>query len=287
MNATASGNTTVTGKTALLGLLGWPVKHSLSPRLHNYWLAQCGIDAVYLPLPVAPEALAAVLPALPKMGFVGVNVTIPHKEALCGLVGTLDPVAARISAVNTVAFPANRTSIGSNTDAFGFAESVRQAGHNLAAGPALVLGAGGAARAVLAALQASGCPEILLANRTPERALTLAQQFPGVKVTPWEKWHEPLAQTSLLINTTSRGLNGQDDFIVDLTTMPGNAAVCDLVYRPLQTGLLRAADAAGLSPIDGLGMLLYQAQASFNTWFGVTPPIDAALRRFVLAGIAV
>lgn len=286
MSNNVSGNAAVTGKTALLGLLGWPVKHSLSPRLHNYWLGQSGIDAVYLPLPVEPEALATVLPALPQMGFVGVNATIPHKEALCGLVGMLDPVAARIGAVNTIAFTADRGSIGSNTDAYGFAESVRQAGHDCAAGPALVLGAGGAARAVLAALQESGCPDITLTNRTAERATALAQKFPGVKTIPWENWSNLLPQTKLLINTTSRGLNGQDDFAVDCTALPDKAAVCDLVYRPLQTGLLRAAEAAGLLPIDGLGMLLYQAQASFNIWFGKKPPVDAALRRFVLAELA-
>ncbi len=285
MSSALLGNASITGKTALLGLLGWPVKHSLSPRLHNYWLAQSGIDAVYLPLPIAPEALATVLLALPKMGFVGVNATIPHKEALCSLVGTLDSVASRIGAVNTVAFTMNG-SIGSNTDAFGFAESVRQSGHDLAKGAALVLGAGGAARAVLAALQDSGCPEITLTNRTAERAIALAQHFPGVKTVPWETWPAALAETCLLINTTSRGLNGQDDFTVDLTVMPADAAVCDLVYRPLQTGLLRAAEAAGLRPIDGLGMLLYQAQASFHTWIGVRPQVDDALRRFVLAGLA-
>lgn len=286
MSEDISGRGAVTGKTALLGLLGWPVKHSLSPRLHNYWLAQAGIDAVYLPLPVAPAALTTVLPALAQMGFVGVNATIPHKEALCGLVGTLDPVAAHIGAVNTVLFTSDRSSVGSNTDAFGFAESVRQAGHAITSGSALVLGAGGAARAVLAALQDSACPEIWLTNRTPERAAALAQHFPGVKIHPWESWPQILPQTRLLINTTSRGLNGQDDFTVDCTAMPSHAAVCDLVYRPLQTGLLRAAEAAGLLPIDGLGMLLYQAQASFKTWFGLTPPVDADLRRFVLAGMA-
>lgn len=285
MTSANSGNGAVTGKTALLGLLGWPVKHSLSPRLHNYWLAQSGIDAVYLPLPVAPEALATVLPAMPQMGFVGVNATIPHKEALCGMVTALDGVAARIGAVNTVVFTTGGT-VGKNTDAFGFAESVRQAGHDMTRGAALVLGAGGAARAVLAALQDSGCPDIILTNRTPERATMLAQQFAGVKTVAWENWPQALAQTSLLVNTTSRGLNGQDDFTVDLSPLPGHAAVCDLVYRPLQTGLLRAAEAAGLLPIDGLGMLLYQAQASFEIWLGVRPPVDAALRRFVLAGMA-
>lgn len=285
MTTPSLANAAITGKTALLGLLGWPVKHSLSPRLHNYWLAQSGIDAVYLPLPVAPEALATVLPALPQMGFVGVNATIPHKEALCSLVGEVDSVAARIGAINTVAFT-TAGSRGSNTDAYGFAESVRQAGYDMTRGAALVLGAGGAARAVLAALQDAVCPDIWLTNRTPERATALAQQFPGVKTAPWENWPKALAQTSLLVNTTSRGLNGQDDFAVDLTAMPGHAAVCDLVYRPLQTGLLRAAEAAGLVPIDGLGMLLYQAQASFEIWLGVKPPVDAALRRFVLAGMA-
>lgn len=276
----------ITGASKLLGVMGWPVKHSLSPRLHNYWLQQAGIDAVYLPLAVPPAGLAAAVQAMPQMGFVGANVTIPHKEQLIALVDRVDPVAAAIGAINTLVFGAEG-SFGTNTDAYGFAENVRQAGHELAAGPALVLGAGGAARAVLAALQQAGCPQILLTNRSPERAQALAQAFGGaIELLDWTRWADALPRTKLLINTTACGLNGQDDFTVALNALPRGAAVNDLVYRPLQTGLLRAGVAADRLAIDGLGMLLYQAQASFRHWFGVTPPVDAALRTYILDGMA-
>lgn len=276
----------ITGASKLLGVMGWPVKHSLSPRLHNYWLQQAGIDAAYLPLAVPPDALATVIKALPQMGFVGANVTIPHKEALIALVDRVDPVAQAIGAINTLVFGPDG-SFGTNTDAFGFTENVRQAGHDLAAGPALVLGAGGAARAVLAALQQAGCPQIMLTNRSPERAQALAQAFGStIELLDWARWPEALPRTKLLINTTSCGLNGHDDFTVALASLPRDAAVNDLVYRPLQTGLLRAAVAADRRAIDGLGMLLYQAQASFKYWFGVTPPVDAALRTYILDGMA-
>lgn len=276
----------ITGASKLLGVMGWPVKHSLSPRLHNYWLQQAGIDAAYLPLAVPPGGLATVIKALPQMGFVGANVTIPHKEALIALVDRVDPVAQAIGAINTLVF-GPEGSFGTNTDAYGFAENVRQAGHDLAAGPALVLGAGGAARAVLAALQQAGCPQIMLTNRSPERAYALAQAFGGaIERLDWARWPEALSRTKLLINTTSCGLNGQDDFTVALDALPSDAAVNDLVYRPLQTGLLRAAVAADRRAIDGLGMLLYQAQASFNHWFGIMPPVDAALRTYILDGMA-
>ncbi len=273
---------TPTGSTLLLGVLGWPVKHSLSPRLHNYWLAQDKMDAAYLPLAVPPAGLTTVIRALPQMGFRGANVTIPHKENLCALVDQLDPLAAQIGAVNTLVIQPDGKIFGTNTDAYGFSENIIQSGHSLAAGTALVLGAGGAARAVLAALVAAHCPKIILTNRSPERAALLAQQF-GATITclPWEQWPTALPQTHTLINTTACGLNGQDDLLVPLETMPQTAAVCDLVYRPLQTGLLRQAAQANLKTIDGLGMLLYQAQASFHHWFGITPVVDEKLRRFM------
>lgn len=272
----------ITGKTRLLGVLGDPVTHSLSPRLHNYWLRQLDIDAVYLPLPVTAAALPEIVRTLPQLGFVGVNATIPHKESLLKLVDRIDPVAAQIGAVNTLVFDVQNGTLGTNTDAFGFAETIRAAGHDMAVGPALVLGAGGAARAVLAALKAAGCPRIVLTNRTPERATALAAAFGGMECVVWEEWPQYLEQSMLLVNTTSCGLNGKNDIDVDLRALPTGAAVCDIVYRPLMTGLLHAAEAAGRKPIDGLGMLLYQAQASFKHWFGVTPPVDAALRAYIL-----
>ncbi len=277
----------ISGHTAWLGVMGMPIKHSLSPRLHNFWLAQHNLDAVYLPLPVPPEQLPDAIKALPHLGCRGVNVTIPHKEPLLKLLDIIDPVAAQIGAVNTVLVQPDGKLWGANTDAFGFAASVTAAGHDLSAGSALVLGAGGAARAVLAALQQSHCRQIYLTNRSPARAQTLAQHFGGnIQLIPWTEWPQHLPDVSLLINTTSCGLNGQDDFDLPLSDLPRDAAVCDLVYRPLMTGLLQSAAQADRQVIDGLGMLLYQAQESFRHWFGIAPPVDAELRRFVLAGIA-
>lgn len=277
----------ISGNTAWLGVMGMPIKHSLSPRLHNFWLQQYDIDAVYLPLPVPTEQLPAAVKALPYLGCRGVNVTIPHKEPLLKILDVVDPVAAQIGAVNTVVVRPDGKLWGTNTDAFGFAASVKAAGHDLSAGSALVLGAGGAARAVLAALQQSRCRQIYLTNRSPARAETLAQHFGGnIQTIPWSEWPQHLPDVSLLVNTTSCGLNGQDDFNLPLADLPRDAAVCDLVYRPLATGLLRAAAAADRQSIDGLGMLLYQAQESFRHWFNIAPPVDAELRRFVLAGLA-
>lgn len=273
----------ITGGASLLGVLGWPVKHSLSPRLHNHWLRQAGIDAAYLPLAVQPDNLAAILHAMPRMGFIGANATIPHKEKLCELVQELDPIAQRIGAVNTLIARPDGSWRGTNTDAFGFIASLRAAQYNPAAGTALVLGAGGAARAVLAGLLEAQCPKILLTNRSPERATALAEQFgPLITTVPWQAIPDYLPATQLLVNTTACGLNGENDLTLRLDAMPTAAAICDLVYRPLHTGLLREALRCHHTAIDGLGMLLYQAQESFRHWFGVSPSVDDALRRFVL-----
>jgi shikimate dehydrogenase len=271
------------GTTSFLGVLGQPVAHSLSPRLHNHWLQKLGLNAVYLPLPVSGEALPVVMPALPSLGCRGLNVTLPHKEQLLCLVTKIEPLAERVGAINTVVFKDGQ-SLGCNTDVFGFIESLRQAGQDPAASPAMILGAGGAARAVIIGLQQVGCQKILLANRSLDRAQRLASELGGaIEIVPWQDWPKRLNDCALLVNATSRGLKGVDDFIEDLASLPDKAAVCDLVYRPLKTGLLQSAERRGLKSIDGLGMLLYQAQASFHHWFGVTPPVDDALRRFVLA----
>lgn len=270
--------------TKLLGVMGWPVAHSLSPRLHQYWIEQHKLNAVYLPLPVKPEDFADALRALPKLGFSGVNVTIPHKEAACSLVDELTPEARRIGAVNTIIAAPDGRLTGANTDLFGFAENLRAAGYDIGGGAALVLGAGGAARAVLAALRAGGCRRIILTNRTPARAQALADSMGGaIEIIDWERRHECLAETSLVVNTTSLGMEGQEALMLDLTAMPPGGAVCDLVYKPLLTPLLRQAAARQLSAIDGLGMLLYQAQAAFRHWLGIMPEVTPMLRRHILA----
>jgi len=274
----------ITGKARLAGVIGWPVGHSRSPRLHNHWLERLGIDGAYVPLAVAPTDLAAVLAALPRMGFAGANLTVPHKEAALALADEIEPLAARIGAVNTLVVRDGRL-IGRNTDAFGFLENLRQGAPQWhpEAGPALVLGAGGAARAVVAALLEAGVPEIRLANRSAERAAALAQALGGpIRPVAWTDRAAALAEAALVVNTTTLGMTGQQPLELDLGRLPPGAVVNDIVYAPLETELLAAARRRGNPAVDGLGMLLWQAVPGFEAWFGVRPTVDAALRDFVL-----
>ena len=275
----------VTGKARLAGVIGWPVSHSRSPRLHGYWLERIGIDGAYLPLPVAPENLESVLRALPKMGFRGCNLTVPHKEAVLALVDELEPLAQRIGAVNTIVVAEDGGLIGRNTDAFGFLENLRRGcpAWNPTAAPALVLGAGGAARAVVAALMDAGVPEIRLANRSRDRAEQLAADLGDpIRVVDWSERNVAQAGTGLLVNTTTLGMTGQSMLDLDLTELPLTALVNDIVYAPLETELLAAARLRGNPIVDGLGMLLYQAVPGFEAWFGVRPEVTPELRNFVL-----
>ena len=274
------------GKARLAGVVGWPVSHSRSPRLHGAWLERHGLDGAYVPLPVAPADLALVLRALPRMGFRGVNLTVPHKEAALSLVDEVEPLAARIGAVNTLVVAEDGRLLGRNTDAFGFLEHLRRSapGWSAAAGPALVLGAGGAARAVVAALAEAGLPEIRVANRNPARAEHLAADL-GAQVRPvaWEQRAEAAAGAALLVNTTTLGMTGQPPLDMPLDALPPTAVVYDIVYAPLETALLAAARARGNRVVDGLGMLLWQAVPGFEAWFGVRPTVDESLRALVLA----
>jgi shikimate dehydrogenase len=275
----------LSGQAKLAGVVGWPVGHSLSPRLHGFWLDRHGIDGAYLPLAVAPERFESALRGLGDMGFRGVNVTVPYKQTALALCDEVAPLAARIGAVNTLVFEDGRLK-GSNTDAFGFLENLRQGAPawDPAAGPALILGAGGAARAVAVALLDAGAAELRLTNRTAARAEALAQELGGpVTAVPWEARGAVLEDLALLINTTSLGMAGQPPFELDLTTLPAGALVTDIVYAPLETDLLARARARGNPVVDGLGMLLHQARPGFETWFGVAPEVTAELRSFVLA----
>ena len=274
----------LSGTTQLAGILGWPVGHSKSPRLHGYWLERHGIDGAYVPLPVRPEAFASALRALGDLGFRGVSLTVPHKVAALEVCDRLDAAAERIGAVNTVVFAEGRIE-GRNTDAPGFLESLRQGAPEwrAAAGPAVVLGAGGAARAVVFALLEAGLAEIRLSNRTAARAEGLARDF-GTRVTavPWEARAEALAGAGLLVNTTSLGMTGQAGLDLALERLPESALVTDIVYAPLETDLLRRAQARGHKTVDGLGMLLHQGRPAFEAWFGVKPEVTPELRAFVL-----
>jgi shikimate dehydrogenase len=279
----------LSGRTRLAGIMGWPVAHSLSPRLHGHWLRRHGIDGAYVPLPVLPERLEQALRALPALGFAGVNLTIPHKEAAVSLVDRLGPAAARIGAVNTVVVEPDGTLSGDNTDGFGFIASLSasRVGWQATAGPAVVLGAGGAARAVAAALLDAGAPEVRLLNRTPDRARALACELGGpIHAVAWAERAEALADAALLVNTTSLGMRGQPPLVLALDALPRTALVTDVVYTPLITALLAEARARGNPVVDGLGMLLHQARPGFRAWFGVEPVVDDDLRAAVLAGLS-
>jgi shikimate dehydrogenase len=284
-----TGDGYLTGRARLAGVIGWPVAHSLSPRLHGHWLRRYRIDGAYVPLAVAPERLEQALRALPALSFAGVNLTIPHKEAAALLVDRLTPAAARIGAVNTVVVEPDGTLVGDNTDGFGFIASLSEsgAGWRAEAGPAVVLGAGGAARAIAVALLDAGAPEVRLLNRTPDRAHALALDLGGpVHAVPWRERNAALDGAALLANTTSLGMQGQPPLVLALDALPRSAVVTDIVYVPLITALLAVARARGNPVVDGLGMLLHQARPGFRAWFGVDPAVDEDLRATVCAGLA-
>lgn len=276
------------GGARTAGVMGWPVGHSLSPRLHGFWLERYRIDGAYVPLPVAPEDFAQALRMLPRLGFAGVNVTLPHKQAALAAVDRADALARRVGAVNTVVVEQDGALVGSNTDIFGFMENLRAGAPDwkASAGAAVVLGAGGAARAMAVALIDAGVPELRLVNRTAVRAEALARSLDGTaRPVPWEQRAAALADAALLVNATSLGMTGQPPLELDLDALPPGAAVVDIVYTPLETPLLSAARTHGNTAVDGLGMLLHQARPAFAAWFGVEPEVDPELRDFVIEGL--
>ncbi|GAN59962.1 shikimate dehydrogenase (NADP(+)) [Acetobacter cibinongensis] len=275
----------VTGKARLAGVLGWPVSHSRSPRLHNYWLARYGIDGAYVPLPVKPEQFALAVKGLQAAGFRGANVTIPHKEAAYALADELDHSARRAGAVNTLIFEENGSIRGLSTDGDGFVASLESAGHT-PKGRALLLGAGGAARSVAAALQDHGV-QVAVSNRTQDRAEALAHALSGLDVVPWDVWEERLGAYDLLVNTTSLGMEGGPDpmFRPSLQHAAPHLVVADIVYVPRLTPLLAEAEQKGLKTVGGLGMLLHQARLGFREWYGHDPEVDAELEAYVRASL--
>jgi shikimate dehydrogenase len=277
-------------ETIKAGVMGWPIAHSRSPALHGHWLDRYGIDGSYVALPVKPEDLGAVLRALPGNGFAGVNLTVPHKELALDIVDRVDATGARIGAINTIVVAADGTLDGTNTDAYGFIANLREgAGGDLSAWldrPCVVLGAGGAARAVVVALCDAGARTIRIVNRTranSEHLSDLVARCGGVAETVgWDARSAALDGVGLLVNTTTLGMQGAPPLDLALDTLPTDALVHDIVYAPLETALLATARARGNPTVDGLGMLLYQAQPAFEAWFGVRPDVDAALRAAVL-----
>ncbi len=269
----------------LAGVVGWPVKHSRSPFVHGYWLHKYDIAGQYDRFEVAPEALAEFLQSLGDRGLAGVNVTVPHKEAAFQLMDQVDELAGRIKAVNTVTWGDKETLLGTNTDGFGFLENLRHGapGWQPRKSLATVLGAGGAARAVTAALLSDGWNQVRISNRTRSKAEQIADVMgKAVSVIDWAERNQALADAELLVNTTSLGMTGSASLEIILDDLPAKALVNDIVYVPLRTELLVAAEKRGLEIVDGLGMLLHQARPGFKTWFGVDPEVTEAQRKYVL-----
>ncbi|WP_298259395.1 shikimate dehydrogenase [uncultured Litoreibacter sp.] len=269
----------------LAGVIGHPITHSKSPILHGHWLKRYGIKGHYIPMDVSSVNLPHVLNNLPKMGFRGVNITIPHKENVLDIADVISDRAALIGAANTLTFQSDGKLHADNTDGFGFIANLKQEapGWDPKAGPALVLGAGGASRAIVAALLHEQVPEIILTNRTRARADALKAHFGGkIKVVDWTQAASHLDEATTLVNTTSLGMTGKEDLKFNLDALTPKTLVTDIVYNPLITPLLAQAQDRGCFTVDGLGMLLHQAAPGFERWFGRAPQVDAELRRAVL-----
>jgi shikimate dehydrogenase len=274
---------TITGKAKLAGVIGWPVGHSLSPRLHGYWLAAHAIDGAYIPLPVQKSDFKSVLGALQKAGFTGVNVTLPHKEAAYAASNELDNAAKAAGAVNLLLFAPDGKIVGCNTDIGGLAASLSDdLGRNTLQGrTAVILGAGGAARAAVLALAELGTKEIHVVARSGAKAGTLAAALKTnaeLKAFDWDAWPRAAEGASILINATSAGMAGNPPLDISLDPLPVSAAVCDVVYNPLETDLLKRASSTGHRAIDGLGMLMHQAVPAFAAFYGEEPKVTPALR---------
>ena len=272
----------------LAGVMGWPVMHSRSPKLHNYWFERYGLAGTYVPLAIKPEGLERALRALPALGFAGCNLTIPHKEQALRIVDHADARARRIGAISCVTVNADGSLTGTNNDWYGFLENLREAfpGWRADAGPAVVMGAGGASRAVVDALIHEGAKEIRLVNRTRARAEALAAALGGpVTVLGWDERHRALEGAALLVNTTSQGMVGNPPLDLSLDALPRTAEVCDIIYIPGETPLLKAARARGNRTVNGLGMLLHQGRPAWRSWFDREVEVTAELRALIEATI--
>jgi shikimate dehydrogenase len=267
-------------------VIGWPVAHSRSPVIHRYWLKLYGLDGAYEMEEVRPEEIGGFLRSLRQRGYEGANVTLPHKEAALAAADRPDQAAIAIGAANTLWLDAKGLLHASNTDAYGFMThlAAEAPDWNKGSRPVMVLGAGGAGRAILHGLIAAGASKILLANRTEDRAKALAEGFGSrVSVVPWDDRNRALSGCGLLVNATSLGMTSKPPLDIDLSALPTDAIVADIVYSPLETQLLAAARARGNRAVDGLGMLLHQAVPGFERWFGVRPQVTPDLRAHVVA----
>lgn len=268
----------------IAGVIGDPIAHSRSPKLHGYWLRKYGIDGHYIPLRVVSSDLKLAFETLPKFGFVGFNVTLPHKEAVLKHADEVSRRAAVIGAANTVVFRSDGSIFADNTDAYGFIQSIKLGapGWSAGSGPCTVLGSGGAARAVIFALRDAGATEIRLVNRTRSRAEALRDEFVGpISVFDWDDAASALEGAATVVNTTSLGMDGKPELDLPFEAIDPSAIVTDIVYSPLETKLLSEAKRIGCRTVDGLGMLLHQAAPGFESWFGLVPGVDDALRQVV------
>lgn len=272
-------------RISLAGVIGSPIAHSKSPQLHRHWLKTYGIAGHYIPMDVTNDSLENVLRTLPQMGFVGVNITIPHKEKVMGIADLVTDRAILIGAANTLIFRKDGKIHADNTDGYGFIENLKAGAPHWdpRSGPAAVLGAGGAARAVISSLLEAGVPEIMLSNRTRVRADKLKQDFGSrIRVYEWVQAGNMIEDADLLVNTTSLGMIGKSELRVPLDGLRSSTIVTDLVYAPLKTKLLATAEEVGCVTVDGLGMLLHQAVPAFERWFGQRPEVDRATRAAAL-----
>ena len=274
-------------KTApVVAVLGYPIHHSKSPKMHGYWLNKAGVSGYYVPLEIHPDNFEAALKNMPKLGFCGANVTIPHKERALEIADYVSERAQRIGAANTLYFDKDGKIHADNTDGYGFITNLKKGAPewNAKTGSALVLGAGGAARAILDALITEETPKIYLTNRTKERAQDLASEFGnGIEVLDWDDKNSVLSDVKTLVNTTSLGMNGEGDLGLDFSQLSNVMTVTDIVYTPLETDLLKQAKQRGCTRVDGLGMLIYQGVPGFSNWFGVNPKVTDELRELLLS----
>ena len=268
----------------LAGVMGWPVLHSRSPMLHNYWFKQCDLAGSYVPLAIRPEGLGAALRALHPLGFAGVNLTIPHKQQALTIVDEVDTVARSIGAISCVVVKPDASLAGTNNDCWGFIQNLRQEQPDWRAdrGPIVVIGAGGGSRAVCYGLAQEGAREIRLVNRTFARAEVIAGEFgEPIKAVPWEQRSDALEGAAMVVNTTSLGMVGQPVLDIRLDKLPASAIAADIIYIPLETPFLAAARPRGNRTVNGLGMLLNQGRPAWKAWFGVEPEVTPALRAMI------
>lgn len=273
-------------KIPLAGVIGNPISHSRSPLIHGHWLRKYGIKGFYVPMHVEHDDLETVLRSLPKLGFRGINVTIPHKVSVLGIADIVTDRATLIGAANTLTFTAEGKIHADNTDGYGFIASLKQCAPSWdpKAGPALVFGAGGASRAVICSLLDAGVPEIILTNRTRHNADMLKSEFGArIRVVEWVQAGNVVEDAGTIVNTTSLGMSGKTEFRVPLDGLRSDTVVTDIVYEPLETTLLKTAKEAGCVTVDGLGMLLHQAAPGFERWFGKMPEVDDETRRVALS----